>query len=107
MPHPCSTKIGKYTTIFLTDYDGYYEIYGSEFTDGVFHEGLFRELLAASRGECKRLGAKYMTYFCGEDEKAVLSEFGFKCVGQYVLYIYKKAFLPILMIFQPVKRHHD
>lgn len=74
-------------TVFLTGDDGYYEIYGSEFADGVFHEGVFRELLAASLGECKRLGAKYMTYFCGEDEKAVLSELGFKCVGQYVLYI--------------------
>ena len=74
-------------TVFLTGDDGYYEIYGSEFADGVFHEGVFRELLAASLGECKRLGAKYMTYFCSEDEKPVLSELGFKCVGQYVLYI--------------------
>ena len=74
-------------TVFLTGDDGYYEIYGSEFADGVFHEGVFRELLTASLGECKRLDAKYMTYFCGEDEKPVLSELGFKCVGQYVLYI--------------------
>ncbi len=43
--------------------------------------------LTASLNECKRLDAKYMTYFCGEDEKSVLGELGFKCVGQYVLYI--------------------
>ena len=73
--------------VFLTGKNGYYEIYGSEFADEVFNEDVFRELLTASLNECKRLGAKYMTYFCGEDEKPVLSELGFKCVGQYVLYI--------------------
>ena len=73
--------------VFLNGDDDYYEIVGLEFTDGVFCEGMFRELLTASLGECKRLDAKYMTYFCGEDEKPILSELGFKCVGQYVLYI--------------------
>lgn len=73
--------------VFLNGDDNYYEIVGLEFADGVFHEGMFRELLTASLGECKRLDVKYMTYFCGEDEKPILSELGFKCVGQYVLYI--------------------
>lgn len=74
-------------TVFLTGGDGYYEIYGTEFEDGIFRENVFRELLIASLNECKCLDAKYMTYFCGEDEKPILSELGFKCVGQYVLYI--------------------
>lgn len=72
---------------FLTGKDGYYEMYGAAFADGVFREAAFRELLAASLRECKRLGAEYMTYFCGEDEKPVLRALGFRCVGQYVLYI--------------------
>lgn len=74
-------------TVFLKGDNGYFEIYGTEFADGTFQENVFRELLAASLNECKRRGAKYMTYFCGEEEKHILSELGFKCVGQYVLYI--------------------
>ncbi len=27
-----------------------------------------------------------MTYLCKEEEKHILAELGFKCVGQYVLY---------------------
>lgn len=73
--------------VFLHGDDNYYEIVGLEFVDGVFDEDMFRELLKASLGACKRLGAKYMTFFCGEDEKAVLNELSFQCVGQYVLYI--------------------
>lgn len=73
--------------IFLTGKDGYCEIYGSAFADGVFREGAFRELLTASLNACKRLGANSLTYFCGEDERAVLRKLGFQCVGQYVLYI--------------------
>lgn len=73
--------------VFLKGDDGYFEIYGAECAEGVFREDVFRELLTASLVECKRLGAKYMTYFCGEDEKHILSELGFKCVGQYVLYM--------------------
>lgn len=73
--------------VFLAGDNGYFEIYGTEFANGVFQENVFRELLTASLDECKRLGAKYMTYFCGEEEKHILSELGFKRVGQYVLYI--------------------
>lgn len=73
--------------VFLHGDDNYYEIVGLEFIDGVFDEDMFRELLKASLGACKRLGAKYMTFFCSEDEKSVLNELGFQCVGQYVLYI--------------------
>lgn len=76
-------------TVFLTGDEGYFEIYGAEFVDGSFQENVFRELLTASLNVCKRMGAKYMTYFCGEEEKHVLTELGFECVGQYVLYIAK------------------
>lgn len=74
-------------TAFLKGANGYYEIYGVEFVDNVFCESVFRELLTASLGECKRMGAKHMTFFCDEDKRNVLNELGFRCVGQYVLHI--------------------
>lgn len=74
-------------TIFFTGDDGYYEIFGAEFIGGIFREHAFRELLTASLNECGRMGAKYMTYFCGDEEKRILREFDFKCVGKYLLYI--------------------
>lgn len=74
-------------TVFSTGDNGYFEIYGMEFADGVFRENVFRKLLVAALNECRHMGAKYMTYFCGDEEKCVLSELGFQCVGQYVLYI--------------------
>lgn len=73
--------------IFLTGEDGCYEVFGAEFIDGIFRENVFRELLTASLNECKHMGARYMTYFCGEDEKAIMDELGFKYVGQYFLYM--------------------
>ncbi len=72
--------------IFLTGADGHFEIYGIEFADGIFRKDISRELLKVSFCACKRQGAKYMTYFCKEEEKRLLNELGFKCVGQYVLY---------------------
>ncbi|MGM9681447.1 MAG: hypothetical protein ACI3XR_08075 [Eubacteriales bacterium] len=74
-------------TAFLTGDKEHYEIFGIEFVNGVFQESMLRELLTASLNECKRLGAKYMTYFCKEEEKHILQELGFKGIGQYVLYI--------------------
>lgn len=74
-------------TIFLTGDEGHYEIYGVEFVDDVFSESTFGKLVVASLNACKRLDAKYMTYFCGEEEKQILNELGFRCIGQYVLYI--------------------
>lgn len=71
---------------FLTGEDGRCELYGVEFADGQFCEGVFRELLTASLNACKAAGAKTMTYFCGEREKAALHTLGFQCVGAYVLY---------------------
>lgn len=74
-------------TIFLQGNQGHYEIFGMNFADGEFKENVFRELMIASLNECKRINAKFMTYFCQDKEKHVLSELNFRCVGQYVLYI--------------------
>lgn len=73
--------------VFLRGENGYYEIIGTAFADGVCREALLRELLTAALGECKRRGASYLTFFCEDAERAVLRELGFRCVGQYVLYI--------------------
>lgn len=73
--------------VFLTGNNGYFEIYGTEFSGEAFQEAVFRELLAASLNACKAMAAKYLTYFCKEREKHVLSEFGFRCIGEYVLYV--------------------
>ncbi len=72
--------------IFFTGDDESCEIFGCEFFDGVFRKDVFRELLNAALGACKRSGAKYLTYFCGDEEKPVLRDLGFCCIGQYVLY---------------------
>lgn len=74
-------------TVFLQGIQGHYEIFGMNFADGEFHENIFRELMVASLNECKRVNAKFMTYFCQDKEKHILSTLGFRCVGQYVLYI--------------------
>lgn len=73
-------------TVFLQGNHGYYEIYGMEFAGGVWKEDIFRGLLTAALNACKGLGAKYMTYFCGERETRILPEFGFQCIGRYSLY---------------------
>lgn len=73
--------------VFLQGEDGYYEIYGLEFADGIFAEDIFRALLTAALNACKGMGAKYMTYFCGEKARRILPELGFRCVGRYVLHI--------------------
>lgn len=75
-------------TVFLSGDNGHWEVYGIEFSGGVFCEKAFRGLMTASLRECKDLGAKYMTCFCEDEcEKRILGEIGFRCVGQYVLYI--------------------
>lgn len=58
-----------------------------EFADGKMREDVLRELLAASLNACRRMGAKYMTYLSGGEEKQVLADLGFQRVGQYLLYM--------------------
>lgn len=45
------------------------EVYGAAFADGEFHERSFCELLSAALNACKRMGARYMTYLCGGEER--------------------------------------
>lgn len=79
-----ATPIG---TIFFCGDDGHYEIFGMDYADSEFQENVYRALLTASLNYCKQIGAKYMTYFCGDDVQHISLELGFRCAGKYVLYI--------------------
>lgn len=72
--------------VFLRGDDGYYEIFGLAFTDDEYHEKESRAMLVAALNHCKRIGAKYMTFFCEENEQKTVRELGFRCVGKYVCY---------------------
>lgn len=74
-------------TIFLQGSYKYYEIYGTEFVDGRYQEDIYRALLAAALNHCKRMDAKYLTYFCEEDIHETVLNMGFQCVGKYMCYI--------------------
>lgn len=73
-------------TIFLTGKNDYYEIFGIVFAKNSLDETVFSDLLISAWNECKRQGAKYLTYFSAEAEKPILESLGFQCVGEYVLF---------------------
>ena len=72
--------------VYLTGGNGYFEIFGTAFADGTLQEDALLELLNAVLSECKRIGAKYLTYLCSAEERNALQTLGFRCVGEYVLY---------------------
>lgn len=71
---------------FLTDDDGWYEIFGIDLKDNVFDPTPFRELLCAALNAAKALGGTYMTCFCSEAEREAVRAAGFRCVDAYVCY---------------------
>lgn len=73
-------------TIFLQGSGDYYEIFGIGFANSEYQEDVYRALLAAVLNHCKRMDAKYMTYFCEEDTHEAVLDLGFRCVGKYVCY---------------------
>lgn len=73
--------------VFSTSAGEYLEIFGIEFLEGEFSKEKFQALLIAALNEGKRLGAKYLTFFCEEKEQAAVEELDFRCVGQYVCYM--------------------
>ena len=74
-------------TVSLQGSGEYYEIFGIEFAGGGYREDIYRALLEAALNHCKRMGAKYLTYFCEEDTLEVVLAMGFQCVGKYLCYI--------------------
>lgn len=73
-------------TVFCTSGGEYLEIFGIEFLEGKLSKERFQALLIAALNEGKRLGAKYLTFFCEEKEQAAVEELDFRCVGRYVCY---------------------
>lgn len=71
---------------YMIDDDGWFEIYGIDMKDGAFDPALLEELLQASLSEAKRIGGRYMTYFCENEEWNVAGRLGFERVGEYVCY---------------------
>lgn len=73
--------------VFLTENNRCFEIFGMEFVNDAIKEKIYIPLMLAALHECKQKEGKALTYFCAEDEKKYLSQLGFKCIGQYLLYI--------------------
>lgn len=73
--------------IYFTGGSEYLEIYGVDFLEGKFAKEKFQALLIAALNEGKRMGAKYLTFFCEEKEQAALEGLDFRYVGQYVCYM--------------------
>lgn len=71
---------------YITDDDGWFEIFGIDMKDDAFNAGIFRDLLGKALNTAKELGGKYMTFFCDDEGQKIVSKLGFECVGQYVCY---------------------
>ena len=71
---------------YMTDDDGWYEIFGIDLKEQTFDPDLFRELLGKALNTAKELGGEFMTFFCEEEGQEIVRELGFQCVGEYVCY---------------------
>lgn len=65
----------------------YLEIFGVEFLDETYRKDVFMELMVAALNAGKRMGSKYLTFFCEEEMQEALQELGFVYVGSYVCYV--------------------
>ena len=64
--------------------DGWYEIFG---IDTKKHDtGLLRRLLEAALNKAKKSSARFMTFFCDEEDEDILKETGFICIGKYLCF---------------------
>lgn len=74
--------------VYFTDNGLMLEIFGFVFSSPYpFDEGIYRDLLITVLNAGKKDGAKYMTYFCEKEYQPIVSELGFKYIGEYVCYI--------------------
>lgn len=69
---------------------GCYHPFAVAFSDGAFHENLYRRLMTRAMNDGKAKGAAYLPYFVdvvGEEEAArLIPELGFQLIGEYVAY---------------------
>ncbi len=71
---------------YMTDDDGWFEIFGIDMKDNVFDSKLFFDLLGKALNTAKKSKGKYMTFFCDKEGQEIVSSLGFECVGEYVCY---------------------
>lgn len=76
-------------SVYFIDNFTMLEIFGFDFDNNIFDKDIYRDLLIVTLNEGKRFGAKYMTYFCDKECQPIVSELGFKYVGEYMCF-YKK-----------------
>lgn len=64
--------------------ENWYEIFGIDMKAGVLDRDVFSGLLLRLLNEVKKLGGKYVTFFCNDEESKISGEVGFEQVGGYV-----------------------
>ena len=72
--------------LMTLDGDPHQEIFALGFVDGQYHEGAFRELLAAALNCLKANGTRWLTFFVDEGcpEGETLKALGFRLVGTFL-----------------------
>lgn len=62
------------------------EIFGTDFANGVYDSGVYRDLLTAMINDDKRRGVKHMVFFNEENSQSDALACGFRRVGKYVCF---------------------
>ena len=71
--------------VYYMDTEIMLEIFRVDFMDGIYDDEIFRALLLKVLNEGKKAGAKHLTFFSKDGQK-IMSDLGFRCVGEYVCY---------------------
>lgn len=72
--------------IYFMDDEFMPEIFGADFSDGIYDSEAYRALLTAALNDAKRRGAKHMVFFNESEAQADVLDCGFRCIGEYVCY---------------------
>lgn len=74
--------------VIASIYESKNEIFGVDFRKGCFDREIFKKLVYKVLNTCKKNQAKRITFFNDSDTQEIVMEMGFRCVCDYVLYIY-------------------
>lgn len=77
-------------TIYCRDCDVLMEIFGVDFKDNQYQSDAFCALVTKVLNECKRGEKKNMVFFGDVENQQDILDMGFRCIGEYLLYV-KKA----------------
>lgn len=75
--------------IYCRDCEILMEIYGVDFKNECYQKTAFRTLVTKVLNECKRNGKKNMCFFGEAENQTDILELGFRCIGEYVLFVKK------------------